>query len=425
LAREWARELSSRFKIDSIDDDFVGVMQQIQRQRLADCTELIREKVGSSKVNWAHLALAQLLSAGWVDVVASVNFDPLVEKACAFAGFHGLAVHDLATSHSFVGEKLTYPSLMYLHGRASGFVQKILATETMENPQAEELFRHGASWSWIVIGYAGVSDQLLKVFLKYGKKDMYWYRYNNAPLPEPLDAPGQSIATIIETSEGADEYLMRTCAQLGCDIPALFWRPWNLCRSLVREVRAFPVEDHDVLEYSRAKLPAPGFGRAEEDAFRELALAGILGSPALETVRRNAEIIRRDAWLESLADKLLIREARLELAAARADHKLNPSYFQPTDGSFQSGPNGWVTSKERARTVLADVSASGSQDSEVGRIRRGLLELVAESVAPLEAVAGQPSVAAPEAGLETQIVGSGAEPLSAAFASEPVDLTKP
>jgi hypothetical protein len=45
--------------------------------------DLIAGYIDKAKINWAHLALAQLIENGFVDRVLTTNFDPLVSRACA------------------------------------------------------------------------------------------------------------------------------------------------------------------------------------------------------------------------------------------------------------------------------------------------------------------------------------------------------
>ena len=61
---------------------------------------LLDPHIDAARVNWAHLALAQLFATGKVDRVLTVNFDPLLVRACAMAGFFP-AIYDLATTERF------------------------------------------------------------------------------------------------------------------------------------------------------------------------------------------------------------------------------------------------------------------------------------------------------------------------------------
>jgi NAD-dependent SIR2 family protein deacetylase len=43
--------------------------------------DLIIEQVAKAKINWAHMAIAQLIRNGYVDRILTTNFDPLVLRA--------------------------------------------------------------------------------------------------------------------------------------------------------------------------------------------------------------------------------------------------------------------------------------------------------------------------------------------------------
>ena len=48
--------------------------------------DLINEQVCNARINWAHMAIAQLMRHGYVDRVLTTNFDPLVLRASAMLG---------------------------------------------------------------------------------------------------------------------------------------------------------------------------------------------------------------------------------------------------------------------------------------------------------------------------------------------------
>ena len=60
--------------------------------------DLIAREVDAAKINWGHVAIAQLMASGYVDRVLTTNFDPLVVRACALSGIYP-AVYDFAASH--------------------------------------------------------------------------------------------------------------------------------------------------------------------------------------------------------------------------------------------------------------------------------------------------------------------------------------
>ena len=57
--------------------------------------KLITEIVKDSKINWCHIAIAQLLAHGFVSRVLTTNFDSLVSRACSLINEYP-AIYDFA-----------------------------------------------------------------------------------------------------------------------------------------------------------------------------------------------------------------------------------------------------------------------------------------------------------------------------------------
>lgn len=120
--------------------------------------DLIAEFVDPAKINWAHLAIAQLMKAGYVDRVLTVNFDPLVVQACALVGEFP-AVYDFAASQLFKPAEIPDKAVFHLHGQRSGF--RLLHTKQEVKSYSESLspvFEDaGRGRTWLVAGYSGTT----------------------------------------------------------------------------------------------------------------------------------------------------------------------------------------------------------------------------------------------------------------------------
>ena len=77
--------------------DYPDCMAALERGVRRD---LIGAYIDKAKINWAHIALAQLIDGGYVDRVLTTNFDPLISRACALVNSFP-AVYDFAASHIF------------------------------------------------------------------------------------------------------------------------------------------------------------------------------------------------------------------------------------------------------------------------------------------------------------------------------------
>lgn len=83
--------------------------------------DLIAQYVDKARINWAHIAIAQLIKNGYVDRILTTNFDPLVARACALVNEFP-AVYDLAASSFFSPDPVFPKAIFHLHGQRSGFV---------------------------------------------------------------------------------------------------------------------------------------------------------------------------------------------------------------------------------------------------------------------------------------------------------------
>ena len=67
--------------------------------------DLIARFVDKAKINWGHVAIAQLMAHGWVTRILTTNFDPLVVRACSLIGLHP-AIYDFAVSQLLKPEQV-------------------------------------------------------------------------------------------------------------------------------------------------------------------------------------------------------------------------------------------------------------------------------------------------------------------------------
>ncbi len=133
---------------------------------------LITKYIDKSKINWAHLAIAQLMKAGHVDRILTTNFDNLAVKACSLIGLYP-AVYDFAVSQIYKPADIPSGSIFHLHGQSTGFVQ--LHTEEEVNSHEKTLapvFQDaGLKRVWIVVGYSGDNDPVFENLVKIKQFD--------------------------------------------------------------------------------------------------------------------------------------------------------------------------------------------------------------------------------------------------------------
>ncbi len=83
---------------------------------------LLNPYIDNSKINLAHIGLAQLLKKECVDRVLTTNFDPLIARACALVNVSP-AVYDLTAFRPSQMRMAELPdqAVFHLHGQRHGF----------------------------------------------------------------------------------------------------------------------------------------------------------------------------------------------------------------------------------------------------------------------------------------------------------------
>src|SRR5262245_52502161 len=142
-----------------------------------DRHNLITDAVSSAKVNWAHIAMAQLIKIGRITRVLTTNFDPLVMRACALVGVYP-AIYDFATSEDFKPAFVPDPAIFHLHGQHSGFVQLHTANEVERhfNRLRPVFSDDGTGRPWIIVGYSGDNDPVFRHLAEVPRFDhgLHW-----------------------------------------------------------------------------------------------------------------------------------------------------------------------------------------------------------------------------------------------------------
>ncbi len=186
--------------------------------------DLIAEYVDKAKVNWGHVAIAQLMKHGYVDRVLTTNFDPLVVRACSMVG-HFPAVYDFAASQILNPTDITGEAVFYLHGQRSGFVLMNTNEECEEHSKKlVDLFRDaGQGRVWIVAGYSGQNDPVFQHLANVPTfhHKLFWVGYKDNPLAlhvrDGLMQNGKYAYHL--PGYDADDFFVTLAQRLGCFPP--------------------------------------------------------------------------------------------------------------------------------------------------------------------------------------------------------------
>lgn len=236
LASELIREVSQKFQAaytslpEADRQNYNKVMSELT---IMERRNLLDHHIRAARINWAHLALAQLFATGKIDRVLTVNFDDLLVRACTMVGLFP-AIYDLATADRFRPAHIAPRSVFYLNGQHTGFLTLNAENELKRHrKRLEEIVRDtGTKRTWVVIGYSGDADPLLDVLAKQEvfEGGLYWVGYDTTPSPNlrrKILTTGKYAFYL--GGQDADRFLTELAQRLDCFPPSLLNKPfWHM-----------------------------------------------------------------------------------------------------------------------------------------------------------------------------------------------------
>ncbi len=225
--------------------------------------DLIAREVDSAKINWGHIAIAQLMAAGYVDRVLTTNFDPLVVRACAMMGVFP-AVYDFAASQLLKPDQVPDVAVFHLHGQRTGFV--LMNTEEDCNEHAKRLGPlfddAGRGRIWVVAGYSGENDPVFDHLARVANFDygLYWIGYKDNERAEHVRKQllGDGRGAFYVRGFDADRFFVELAQRLECFPPGFVARPFSHLEQSLDTLTPFPLPDGeadiDILEKPRGLI---------------------------------------------------------------------------------------------------------------------------------------------------------------------------
>ena len=143
--------------------------------------DLFANFIDQAKINWAHICIASLMAAGYVDRILTTNFDPLIVQACALFGEFP-AVYDFAASQFLRPHLMPPKAVFYLHGQRSGFILKNTPSELAKHAETlAPIINDALPRVWIVVGYSGTSDAVFQHLTSVDEfgHGLYWVGYED------------------------------------------------------------------------------------------------------------------------------------------------------------------------------------------------------------------------------------------------------
>ena len=239
--------------VEIIEKDYTRAFKRAKTKTYAHCMaelslgerrDLIASFVDKARINWAHIAIAQLMKTGYVDRVLTTNFDLLFVRACALLGRFP-AVYDFAASQLFKAADIPDQAVFYLHGQRTGFVLMNTPDEckkhsTLLAPVFEDA---GKGRVWLVVGYSGKNDPVFDHLAKVPRFDnkLYWIVYKD---DEPAEHVRQHLLlngkyAFYVKGFDADDFFVTLAQRLNSFPPDFISKPFSHLDSLLEIVTPY------------------------------------------------------------------------------------------------------------------------------------------------------------------------------------------
>ena len=222
--------------------------------------DLIKPLLDRAKVNWGHIALAQMIGSGFVSRVLSVNFDLVPEHACGLLGLQP-AVYDFGIAPAADASLIVSPAIVHLHGQSYGLVLLNTKEETRKHrdklrPVLTDTLR---SAPLIVIGYSGSADGVFHTLIDdfESREPLYWIGRSPEPAPHLRPLFDKPHARFLGEAD-FDRFMIDLAQALGCWPPRLFTDPLGQLIHELTPVVPYPVGERgseiDILGDLESKL---------------------------------------------------------------------------------------------------------------------------------------------------------------------------
>ena len=290
---------------------------------LSERRDLIGQYVDKAQINWAHLCIALLMQAGYVDRVLTTNFDLLVARACAMLGVFP-AIYDFATSQLLKTADIPDQAVFYLHGQRTGFV--LMNTDEDMKKHSELLgpvFEDaGSGRVWIVVGYSGENDPVFGHLARIPRFDngLFWIGYGDQ---EPASHVREELLTqdkdaFFTKGYDADSFFVSLTRALEIFPPELVARPFTYLQRAMTRITPF-IDPGQTSEGDVMRAPSHWINSAIEQYER----------PTWEKITRGnaprVEIQERPVLLTVAAQYLLMQGHYEQILTFRKDYDESPS----------------------------------------------------------------------------------------------------
>ncbi len=250
-AANWVERIKDGFPKTFSNAQVKDYHHLVQALTPEERTKNFSETLKSAKINWAHIALAQLMKENFIDRVLTTNFDSLTEKACALLGQFP-AIYDGASGNYKKNDFLEEGSITHLHGQYPGAVDlcteegfKALDQSLVPSFKAEDF----KDFLWIVVGYGGEKDPVFDLLKKADRfeQGLYWISFEDAP-PSPHveeDLLSKNKGVVYVQGYNADSFFVTLTRALEIFPPEFVAEPFSHLNRQVQSIAPFPIPGQD------------------------------------------------------------------------------------------------------------------------------------------------------------------------------------
>lgn len=303
-------------------NDIMTKLSNVKRKELFKWfIEGNKEKgIKKAKLNFAHIAIAELLKQGYFSRILTVNFDPLLIHACYMVGMYPFpAIYDLGAMGKVNAELLHDPSIVYLNGQHVGFVQRNTTDQLEAHKETlTQIVRStGCSKTWVVAGYSGENDPLMDAIheLRPYNNWLYWLEYNDQVLQRESHyfLEKDEECKVIYRSD-ADETFMEIADFLNCQLDFIE-KPENELRTYLNEIN-FESESPKIKSYKEKILRYISLFKQHRKEIQRINEFHIIFNTGLNLISQDKELRTQKTdndRLPTLYEAKLIFEKAIEL----------------------------------------------------------------------------------------------------------------
>jgi tetratricopeptide (TPR) repeat protein len=297
--------------------------------------ELINSSIANAQLNMAHLYLAQLIKAGYIDRVLTTNFDPLVSQALATENiFPG--IYDFAASQEFRPDDTADIAIFHLHGQKDGY--NLLHTDDEVNTifeKSKALFEATLrDRTILVVGYSGENDPIFRHLesMKRFERSLYWIGYQDC---EPAT---KVLAGILDTSQEkyayhignytADKFFIELVNKLEVERPRIIGKPFSILLEMANNIAPYS-EDLADNQDRKSTDPVQETKKWIQEAIDKYENGQTVPCLEASTARyQEEELVKlaRETWINNILENDRILEARITESSS-ADAKQYYAYF--------------------------------------------------------------------------------------------------